>query len=692
MNSNLNKPTGLNQNAQRSRSPSRSGSSAANSELSRRQSAQENDSMYAASIVGARAENNKNLPVSAAPQDPDRPKTIEVDDGTVLPQTNSHTPTLENQPVVSSVTNLKPPTATASPETPPESSKRDQVATDQTPEMVADAESEKALDDQPSLEQKVPMAGQANAGSKIAIESTSALQASKKPLANNANNSLGLEQSGDVEKPVEEIRKEALHGDLYQTKFPEGNQQGQADDDVVQAQGGPTTGQTKTVRWRERLHQIGKKARRHTGSPKHDDGSSNQNFIMPEKPRNDTGSLSYNSYYSYSTSEISKRHTSESERERQEVKREDGTPQHRQPHSNGKVEDWLARTPPSRLRKRQTDPAHRSRYTGNAETVKTSKHLPIPTTGGKTQPKGRVQSVNEDGQAEKLRARLQSTLDKESQQKAPQPRPRPYYPVYPAHQVTDSTHHGHQSNFVAQAQGEVVDLNLARIPQDPTRSFSYLESWMFRQAHPVPGVPDLSWSRCIRSRLPMSFEELSSIVRNYLATGKQFWDDFLVLSWYQRQQLSHLLDIKNESESDPAFEWHVAAITTEPLHATKFEISTIHVVLQRRPRIGGTMPAPRSPTPHDENEYPAKAPPTGPPQPSSRDSQPGMQAYMQYPPPPKNPDVYGNITGAPQTQYANIALQRTKPIWIKIHRKHVDPETLNVFGLPWEVSAVSQFP
>ena len=34
-------------------------------------------------------------------------------------------------------------------------------------------------------------------------------------------------------------------------------------------------------------------------------------------------------------------------------------------------------------------------------------------------------------------------------------------------------------------------------------------------------------------------------------------------------------------------------------------------------------------------------------------------------------------------------LSLSRPTYVKIHRKHLDPETLNIYHLPWEWDAVS---
>ena len=44
-----------------------------------------------------------------------------------------------------------------------------------------------------------------------------------------------------------------------------------------------------------------------------------------------------------------------------------------------------------------------------------------------------------------------------------------------------------------------------------------------------------------------------------------------------------------------------------------------------------------------------------------------------------------------QARYSTMSLNpaNNKPTYIKVHRKHVCPETLNVYGLPWETDYVS---
>ena len=118
-----------------------------------------------------------------------------------------------------------------------------------------------------------------------------------------------------------------------------------------------------------------------------------------------------------------------------------------------------------------------------------------------------------------------------------------------------------------------------------------LEGWLLRRAEAGDDLHGLSWLRVIRTSLPITFEEMSNVVRIYQEERRRLWEEFSTLSAYQQQQIERLLAEKKQSESDARYEWVVAALQTDPVGAYKFDVVSLQIVVQRRLRVGalGTL-------------------------------------------------------------------------------------------------------
>ena len=137
--------------------------------------------------------------------------------------------------------------------------------------------------------------------------------------------------------------------------------------------------------------------------------------------------------------------------------------------------------------------------------------------------------------------------------------------------------------------GDVIDLRVPRsalVKRQKGGVLPMLEGWVLRRAEPGGGLPGRSWSRVTRILLPVTFEELDTIVRAYAQSGTRFWDEFANLSTYQQRQIDRLLEDKRSDDPDHRYEWILAAIKTDPVNAKKMNIENLQVIIQRRLRVG----------------------------------------------------------------------------------------------------------
>lgn len=568
------------------------------------------------------------------------------------------------------------------------SSEQKRATTDLAENLFGDAPVKKAADGEPQLDDQAFSVGKKVKNARTA-EQRVGVQFASGALPNERNEEFAAtKQPAGVERRADKAFEEPRQTEIRHPKLHDGNKPEPADRTHVQNEDGSNTGQFKTVRWRKRLHRIKKKVKQYSYSPHEAEGLSSQKSATRKNSEKDKSESLDSSHDVGSASKESIRPEQQDGAETHQEKRNSG--QRNQLAANGKVEDWLTETLPSTNSTHRSFSPRASKDMGNIQTADVTRHLPGPSTGEQPRPGGLPPTENEALNRGQWRAGQKKPKEKKPQQRPSQPSPPQSLDQRQSRRFMDTERIRYQSNPVAQAQGVIVDLNLPRsTPQSQPRSFSFLEGWMLRPTQPAPGAPGLSWSRCVHNRLPMTFEELSLIVRQYLASGRRFWDDLLALSWYQRQQVSHLIDEKNASESDPSFEWFVAAIITEPSGVAKFHILTIHIILQRRPRIGGTTFAPSSLASNVVNENYTEAP--------TRDSARHVPTDFQQEVPanvPSQPshDVNVNVAqpGIPQYQWPASNLN-SKPIWTRMHQRDVDPETLDHLGLPWDWDFVSHF-
>jgi hypothetical protein len=136
---------------------------------------------------------------------------------------------------------------------------------------------------------------------------------------------------------------------------------------------------------------------------------------------------------------------------------------------------------------------------------------------------------------------------------------------------------------------DIIDLRVPKRAQRARQTgglLPMLEGWVLRKAEAGGGLPGRSWCRITRILLPISFEELQSVVHAYGQNGKRFWDEFASLSNYQQRQIDRLLEDKRSDDTDQRYEWVLAAVKTDPPGAKKMDIITLQIIVQRRLRVG----------------------------------------------------------------------------------------------------------